>query len=279
MECPTWFEKLDPQTVFAIEKGLKILVAPVPSKKGFPFDLPVVEWVTKLIPGKIFLQRSLNYFNVLLISNPLVEILQESLELLETILSEDTLWLLRQLKTLFTKFVRLRQILVNHESSSKLIKKQLGLFMNQLKKHAIRFPKCQVIIKRLKKYWNYLFHGYDDKRIPLTNLEIERSFNRLKRILRKRTGYHSRQYFFIMEGEALLIIEPLLRDLGPSISQKDFISHFTLQRNLISTADLKIRFSTSQQKRKQMKQSYSQKYQLKSATSEFKSLIECFSLI
>jgi len=275
---PNWFNEIDSQVILSINKGLKIIESPTPSKKGFPFDLPAVEQITKLIPSQKFVHQSLKFFSRYSGENPLTIDLKNLNNVLEDILSEDTICLVRLLKTLNTKFIRLRQILSNHESAAKQIRQQLILFIRQLKKHSKVYPKCKVIIKRIKKYWNVLFHGYDDKRIPLTNLEIERSFNRLKRRLRKRTGLNSRKNFFILEGEALLKIEPLLHEKGTSMTQSDFIHYYTLQRGSITSKIFQRRCKEAGFKKTQLKKSLIKKYTANQASMALKKLKRCFEL-
>ena len=178
-------EKIDEMTSCIIEEGLKVIKSQIKSKKGFPFDLPHIMLLEKLYASQNFLKQAIIRLTMHYVNNPLTINLQNLLSYIENIFSRDTTSLIRKIKVLYSKYLRLREILSQDGKSTKQIKNLIRLFMKQLKKQSSRYPRFKIIINRLKKYWNYLFHGYDDDRIPLTNLEIERSFNSFKRSFRK----------------------------------------------------------------------------------------------
>ena len=141
--------------------------------------------------------------------------------------------------------------------------------MKQLEKQSRKYPRFLIIIERLKIYWKYLFHGYDDERIPLTNLEIERSFNSFKRSFRKRTGLKSRASFFVMEGEILMTLDYMIKDLSLTYNYYSFYQALHLHRlNLIPIEWHQLQKQRNNQQR-QHKYRYHKKYSLIEANQTF----------
>lgn len=261
------------QNVLALEslkQSLSIFNAKITSKKEFPFELPQIYWLTKAYYTKSIVEKALEsllnketFFTlfdaILLLKNKL-----------DDLFSPDVVLLIRRIKTLNTKFDRVRQILAEHTKSAKQIKSQLNLFFKQLKKHSQQYPRMKIIKKRFKKYWNNLFHAYDDSRIPFTNLEIEREFNILKRTIRKRTGTKIRTTFLIAEGEHILISKNILPDGNLLYIEKEFINYFVAKRCLVSSGSLSKRKKSDVERRKLLKKKFKKKYRLEEALKELK---------
>ena len=262
----------------SLSESIDIFYSPVPSKKGFPFDLPVVEWYEKLIISEIFFQDFLKYSESQPLLVTVVPDIQNLLLSISTLTSPEILSKLKQIKTSFSYFLQLRQILAKHEASSKQIKNRIHLLINQVKKYSKSNPHCLVIVKRLKKYWKNLFHGYDDKRIPLTNLGIERSFNQMKRVLRKRTGMRHRPGYFIYEGNSVLVIQHLLGDKADVSSINTFISSLTKQYNMLPQERYFLTKKTIQNEKLKSLDHYIRKYGPIQALEKFTELSRQFNL-
>jgi regulator of replication initiation timing len=161
----------------AVKEALELLNVPVPTGKGYPFELPVVKNVLRLYQAREFLHELDQLDTVTGELKPLREKLQELKKLLNSLLTEETLVTLRKLRASTSEFARLRQILAEHGATKKKVKKKIRRYKRHLEKHLPAHPQFEAILKRLKKYSKGLYHGYNSCRIPLTNLEIERYFN------------------------------------------------------------------------------------------------------
>lgn len=252
-----------------LKKSLTIFSANISSAKGFPFNLPDVEWLSKAYLYRSILKTAIQSLENVEKFNDLFLNLNCLSYSLDNMFTTEIINLIRTIKTLNNKFLCIRQILSEHEKNSKQIKNQMKNYLKQIKKHSIKYPKMKLIIKRVKKYWNNLFHAYDDERIPFTNLEIERVFNVLKRKLRKRTGLKTRKNYLIEEGEQLLIIEQVLPINEILISEKLFIEYFISKRNIISSNNLSRRNKEAKEKRKELKNHSKRKYSLKKVLKMF----------
>lgn len=131
----------------------------------------------------------------------------------------------------------MREILTDHEATSKQIKQRINLYKQRLKKRLEQHPEYQEILDRLEKYSSGLYHGYDDPRIPLDNLALERLFNVSKRHFRKRTGLKERTNFVALEGELFFIASSYVAQL-PFQSEQEFIQFLQSQRSVFTTAEL-----------------------------------------
>lgn len=280
-DCQTKVEKVlnypenirdqgDRQALFALQEGLVVCISKVPSKQGFPFDLPDVEYVSKLILSNSFLEEALQYFNRTNIEESLYFSIQETKQVLNEFLDSGIQNNIREIKILNTNFVKLRKILDDEDSGSRQIKKKITLFNRQLKKHQIRHPKLKIIQKRVKKYWNNLFHCYDDNQIPRTNLEIERSFNLLKRIVRKRSGVKNRPTFFSHEGKVLVQIENITSDYSTDISEIRFINEFKAKILQVDNEKLKNQSIIREKDKSFLKKIYQKKISVLEAGLQFK---------
>jgi len=212
------------QGLSILQEGLITCISKTPSRQGFPFDLPDADYVSKLILSEPFLNELISKFNNENFDNTILLLVQEIKFNLNEFLSSGILDNLREIKVLNTNFIKLRKIFDDDEASSQQIKDKIHLFYRQLKKHQIKHPKLKIIPKRLKKYWNNLFYCYDDKRIPRTNNDIERLFNALKRIKRRRTGRRNSPTFFTHEGKALLHIENITSNFKRDLTETRFIN-------------------------------------------------------
>lgn len=258
--------------LFAIREGINICISKTPSKKGFPFDLPAVEYVDKLYLSNGFLKNtiiSLEGSNIQPNINTMILELQNSID---DFLCSDVKEYIHEIKTLNTYYVRLRQILADETQTSKQVKQKIKLLDKQIKKQQSKHPKLKVITKRIKKYYRNLFHCYDDNRVPRTNLEIERSFNSLKRRLRKRTGFQRRPTFFSHEGCVLIKIENITSDFNNSFDEKEFISHFQAKTLQIKKEELKKQSNLRNDNKNFLKRNYLKKISLKNAGKKFREL-------
>jgi hypothetical protein len=260
----------------SLSESIDIFYSPVPSKNGFPFDLPVVEWYEKLIISEIFFQDFLKYLESKSILATVVPDIQNLLLSINTLSSPQILSKIRQIKTLFSYFLQLRQILSKHEENSNQIKNRIRLLLNQVKKYSKSNPQCLVIMKRLRKYWKNLFHGYEDKRIPLTNLGIERSFNQMKRVLRKRTGMRNRPGYFIYEGNSILVIQHLLGNRADTSSIDTFIASLTAQYRMLPQELYFLTKNTIQNEKLKSLDNYIRKYGPLQALEKFTELSRQF---
>ena len=152
--------------------------------------------------------------------------------------SSDIQKILEEIELLYVYYVELRLILENEDFSSNEIKSEIKSFLHAVKRQKNEHPMLQVIPNRLRKYWKYLFHCYDDKRIPRTNLEIEQSFNRLKRIKKKRSGVRNSPTYFTHEGKSLIQIENITDKFKDDSSECRFIDEFKSKRLLVSNEQL-----------------------------------------
>lgn len=148
--------------------------------------------------------------------------------------SEQTLTLIKRIKVSANYFDQLREILAEHELSSKQIKEKINLLKKKIKKLIIRYPKLKVILKRLKKYERYLYHAYDKESLPFTNLGIERYFKNVKRRLRKRIGARSRGIAIITTGELFFLFDQIISQNKDLWSEESFINYFRSKRPLIN---------------------------------------------
>ncbi|MFV2014053.1 MAG: hypothetical protein ACC656_01370 [Candidatus Heimdallarchaeota archaeon] len=246
--------------------------ADVPLRKSFPFDLPDVDWILKLYQGREFFQTLPNsllpYWN-----SPYLEItVQDLLILLDQVLDLEILTVIKTLKTNYGEFIHLRQILAEHEVSSKQIKRRIKRFERHLRKRLDQYPEYQKIIDRLHTYSKKLYHGYDDPRIPLDNLEIERMFNNTKRDFRKQTGLKTRTNFILLDGETLFAIDHYKAQFLPNSTVEDFIDKILPKRLLFDTPELIQLFNQFSERKKQNKQFLAQKYTNKQASQKFHKL-------
>lgn len=271
--------QIDNQALISLQEGLTICISKVPSKQGFPFDLPAVNFVSKLVLSSSFLKEATKHFEATNIEKTLLLSILELEQTLVDFLSAGILTNIREIKVLNTNFLKLRKILDDEDTSSRQIKEKLALFYRQLKKHQIKHPKLEVIAKRIKKYFNNLFHCYDDDRIPRTNLEIERSFNSLKRTVRKRAGVQNRKSFFSHEGKALVQIENLTSEYKYDISETKFINHFKSKRLLVDFEKLKKQSILRQNDKLFLKMNYQKKISVQEAGLKFQKIKTQFKLI
>lgn len=212
--------------MLTLQESLIICISKTPSDHGFPFNLPDVDYVSKLVLSNTFLNYFLDKINNNILDNKIYSLVQEIKTTLGEFLSSGILDTVREIRVLNTNFVKLRKILDDDKSSSHQVKEKINLFRKQLVKHQTRHPKLEVISERLEMYWKYLFHCYDDKRIPRTNNDLEKSFNTLKRIKRKRTGRKNWPTFFTHEGKALAQIGNITSEYINDLSETRFINEF-----------------------------------------------------
>lgn len=260
------------KSLSAIQEGIAICISKSPSKKGFPFDLPAVEYVDKLHLSSNFLKKaviSLEDFNIQPNIEPMIQELQS---VINDFLCSDVKENIREIKTLNYFYVRLRQILGEEDQTLKQVKGKLKILRKQIKKQQSKHPRLKVITKRLKKYNRNLFHCYEDENIPRTNLEIERSFNSLKRRLRKRTGFQKRPNFFTHEGSSLLKIENITSDFEDNFDEKDFISHFQAKTSQVQPEELKKQSNLRNNNKNFLKRNFFKKISIKKAGKMFKEL-------
>ena len=181
---------------------------------------------------------------------------------------------LNEIELLYAYFVQLRSILENEDFSSKEIKSEIKSFLHLLKSHKNEHPMLQVIPTRLKKYWRNLFYCYDDKRIPRTNLEIEHSFNRLKRIKRKRTGVKNCPTYFTHEGKSLIQIENITDKYKDDFTEYRFIDETIAKKLLVSKEQLKKQSIIRNLDKSFLKTNYHRKIPLLEAELTFEKLTD-----
>lgn len=260
------------ESLSAIQEGINVCISKVPSKKGFPFDLPAVEYVDKLYLSNNFFKTSISTLKNSNIQPHIETKVQELQSSINDFLCSGISDNIREIKTLNTHYVRLRQILSEEDQSSKQVKGKIKLLNGKIKKRQLQHPKLQVITKRIKMYNHNLFHCYDDKRIPRTNLEIERSFNSLKRILRKRTGFQKRPNFLSHEGYILIKIENITLDFKNNFDEKEFISHFQAQKPVVQKENLQTKSQQRRSNKNFLKRNFLKKISLKKAGKIFRGL-------
>ncbi len=219
-------DKVALQTLLTLQEGLITCISKTPSDQGFPFNLPDVDYVSKLVLSNSFLNYFLDSIHDNVLEDKIYLLVQEIKTTLDEFLSSGILDNVREIRVLNTNFVKLRKILDDDKSSSQQIKEKIKLFRRQLVKHQARHPKLEVIPDRLETYWKYLFQCYDDKRIPRTNNDLEKYFNTLKRIKRKRTGRKNWPTFFTHEGKELVQIGNITSEYINDLSETRFINEF-----------------------------------------------------
>ncbi|MFX0142180.1 MAG: hypothetical protein ACFFDN_51555 [Candidatus Hodarchaeota archaeon] len=273
VESPEIIENYElKKTLTAIQEGLTICISKTPSKKGFPFDLPAVEYVDKLHLSQNFFKTaviSLEGFNVQSNIGTMIYELQSSID---EFLCSDIKENIREIKTLNTYYVRLRQILGDDTQNTKQVKKKITILRKQIKKQQPKHSRLKIVTKRLEKYNRNLFHCYDNKAIPRTNLEIERSFNSLKRKLRKRTGFQNRPTFFSYEGSTLIKIENITSDFNDNFDEREFVSYFQAKALQVNQEELKKQSKERKDDKHFLKKNFFKKISLKKAGKMFREL-------
>jgi hypothetical protein len=222
----------------AVKEALELLNVPVPAGKGYPFELPVVKNVLRLYQAQEFLHELDRLDTVTGELEPLREPLQELKKLLDSLLTEETLATLRKLRASASEFARLRRILAEHGATKKNAKKKIKRYKKHLDKHLPAHPQFNAILQRLKTYSKGLYHGYNSSRIPLTNLEIERYFNRQKRAFGRRTGMSKRKQQFLLEGENYLLGSHYRDEATKLANVNEFVAVFKKKRLLLSTDEI-----------------------------------------
>ena len=265
-------QQITKEGLLGLQEGLIIFISKTPSGLGFPFDLPYVYYVSKLVLCNSFLNIYLKKFSDVLADNTIINQVQEIKIALNEFLSSGILNNIREIKVLNTNFIKLRKILDDDTSLSPKIKGKLKLFRGQLKKHQNRHPKLKIITKRLKKYWKNLFHCYDDKRIPRTNIDFERSFNALKRIKRKRSGCKKSSTFFSHEGKALILIENIISEFKYDLDECRFLIEFKSKRLLVSKEGFKRQSNIREEDKLFLKKAYEKKISVLDAGNKFQKL-------
>lgn len=221
-----------------LQEGLITFISKVPSGEGFPYDLPAVNYSLKVIASKLFFDEIMTSISGKVLDQKLVFSLQDIQNSLNEYYSSDIQRNLKEIELLYGYFVQLRLILENIDFSSNEIKNEIKSFLHLMKNQQGEHPVLQVIPTRLRTYWKNLFYCYDDKRIPRTNLEIEHSFNDLKRIKRKRTGVRNSPTYFTHEGRSLIQIDNITNKYKDDFSEFRFIEDFTAKKLFVSKEQL-----------------------------------------
>lgn len=258
--------------MLTLQEGLITCVSKTPSNHGFPFNLPDVDYVSKLVLSNSFLNYFLDTIHDNILDNKIYLLVQEIKNTLEEFLSSGILDNVREIRVLNTNFVKLRKILDDDKSSTQQVKEKLKLFRKQLDKHQTRHPKLKVIPDRLELYWKFLFHCYDDKRIPRTNNDLEKSFNTLKRIKRKRTGRKNWPTFFTHEGKALVQIGNITSEYINDLSETRFINEFKPKILLVGKEELECQSLIRENDKSIFKKSYQKKISVLDAGKKFQKL-------
>lgn len=227
------------QALNALKEGLITCTSKVPSGEGFSFDLPVVNFFSKLMMSKLYFDEIITQFTNKLINSTVIFSIKDIRNILNEFISSDIRINIKEIELLYGYFVQLRLILENEDFSSKEIKIEIKVLLHQLKTQQTEHPMLHVIPKRLKKYWKNLFHCYDDKRIPRTNLSIERYFNSLKRIKRRRTGVKNSPTYFSNEGKSIIQIENITNSYKDDSTDYRFIQDFMNKRLHVNRDQLK----------------------------------------
>ena len=258
--------------LLALQEALITCISKTPSDQGFPFNLPDVDFVAKLVLSNSFLNYFLDTINKSDFDDKTIFIVQDIKNALEEFLASGILDHVREIKLLNTNFVKLRKILDDDESSSQQIKEKVKLFRKQLSKHQTRHPKLEVISERLEMYWKNLFYCYDDKRIPRTNNDIEKSFNALKRIKRKRTGRKDWPTFFTHEGRALAQIGNKTSENMRDLSENRFITAFKPKILLVGKGKLETQSLIRENDKLFFNYAYQKKISVQDAGKKFQKL-------
>ena len=267
------------QTLSILQEGLNTFISNVPSGLGFPFDLPAVTYSLKIIMSKVFFDEFMSLISDKELDPKLLSSLQELQIALSDYTSSDVNKNLEEIELLYAYYVELRLILENEDFSSNEIKSEIKLLLQSVKSQKIEYPMLQAIPNRLRKYWRYLFYCYDDKRIPRTNLEIEHSFNRLKRIKRKRTGVKNSPTYFTHEGKSLIQIENITDEYKDDSSESRFIDEFKSKRLLVSNEQLEKQTFMRDLDKSFFKSSYHKKIRLLEAGIIYEKLTDKIELI
>lgn len=267
-----------------VREGLETLVAEVPRGKGFPFDLPAVEWVAKVYQAREFL-KELERIKTRIRNvtdhddHDQLERLQSALEqmknTMDAYLTPETLALVRKLRTSAGKFAQLRQILADKEATGKQIKQRIKLYKKHLKNQLPAHPEYNEILTRLNNYSSGLYHGYDDPRIPLTNLDQERFFKAGKRFNRRRTGTKERKNQFVLEAEEFYTgVHYRTENQDLDSSPAKYIDMFKKKRLLLSNSEIRDLFKKSQARKKTLHRKYLWKPSTKKTTAIYHRLKE-----
>ena len=251
----------------------------MPSGQGFPYDLPAVNYSQKMLASKLFFDELLISISDKELDSKLLSSLQNIQYTLNEYNSSDIQTNLKEIEILYAHFVQLRSILENDDFSSKEIKSELKSFLHLLQSQKNEHPLLQVIPTRLGKYWKDLFHCYDDKRIPRTNLDIERSFNHLKKIKRKRTGVNKCSMYFTHEGRSLIHIENITDKYKDDFSESRFLEEFTAKRVFVTKEQLENQAQIRDLDKSFFKSQYHKKIPLLDAELTFEKLADRIKLI
>ena len=256
-----------------IQEGLETLIAPAPRGKGFPFDLPAVEWIVKVHLAHGFLEE----LDRTGIPSDLLKDLQPGLEKLRNVLSTcittETLALVRKIRTSAGEFARLRQIFGDKDATGKQIKQRIKRYEKHLKKQLPAHPEYSEILNRLDKYAKGLYHGYDDPKIPLTNLDLERYFNAEKRFYRRRTGLKNRANQFVIESEEVLLGAHYRHEAVDGDTSFDmFMDTFKKKRLLLGNSEITDSFKKSQARKKELRRKYLWKPSIKKVATIYHGL-------
>lgn len=262
------------QTLKYLQEGLITFISKVPSGSGFPFDLPAVNYSLKVITSKIFFDEIMTNISDKGLDSKLLSSLQDIQKALNEYDSSDIQKNLNEIELLYGNFVQLRSILENEDFSSNEIKNEIKSFLHLLKSQQNEHPMLEVIPTRLRKYWRNLFFCYDDKRIPRTNLDIEHSFNRLKRIKRKRTGVKIWPSYFTHEARSLIQIENITDAYKDDFSDSRFIEDFTAKILLVSKEQLEKQSIIRDIDKSFLKSNYHRKIPLLEAELTFEKLAD-----
>jgi hypothetical protein len=267
------------QALLVLQEGLITCTSKVPSGEGFPFDLPAVNYASKLIMSKLFFEEFITRFNDKSVDPKILSTVQEIQNVLNEFFSSDIRIHMEEIELLYGYFVQLRLILENEDFSSKEIKNEIKLLLQQSKSQQNENPMLQVIPKRLKKYWKNLFYCYDDKRIPRTNLEIERYFNHLKRIKRRRAGLKNSPTYFTHEGKPIIQIENITSGYKNDSSEHRFIDDFKSKRLFVNREKLEKQSLVRKVDKSFLKLQYQKKIPLLEAEFTFEKLADKIKLI
>lgn len=224
--------------------------------------------------SKIFFDEFMRAITDKIVNPNLLSSLQELQIALTDYTSSDIQADLKEIELLNAYYIELRLILENEDFSSNEIKSEIKLFLHSMKGQKNEHPMLQVIPNRLRTYWRYLFFCYDDKRIPRTNLEIEHSFNRLKRIRKKRTGVKNSPTFFTHEGKSLIQIENITDEYKNDSSESRFVDEFKCKRLFVSNEQLEKQTFMRNLDKSFFKSSYHKKIRLLEAGKIFEKLAD-----
>jgi hypothetical protein len=258
-------------------EGLETLTVPLPSGKGFPFELPAVDWIMKNYQAGRFFQEFDSTGTTALLPEKLQDDLRKLEAAIDACTGAETLATVRKLRDSAAEFSRLRQILGDQSATSKQIKQRIRLFKKHLKKRLPSHPHFNEILKRLDRYSDGLYHGYDDHRIPLTNLEIERYFNTEKRVYRRRTGLKGRKNQFVLEAEEILLGSHYRIEASKQDSAGDFIGRYREKRLLLTVTEITTLLEDSKSRKKQLREKYLKKHGFKKITAIYRRLKEKLS--